>query len=117
MRRPALALFLLFLLFVSFGAASAQDGVRTSLNAAVAAKELQSHFGKLAQAKETPDYGKPPVSKLFLEVFNTPALLKLGPPKAQDLNWLVEWLGVASSTYQIVLNFGALPGEQPNAAV
>ncbi len=87
MRRSAIALLLLFAVVPP---AAAQDGARASVNAVVAAKELQSHFNQLSAAQSRPDYSKPPASDLFGAIFNTPAVPKAGTIDPTIIALLVE---------------------------
>ena len=96
----------LLLLLVLFTPALGQDGLQVAAGAQDAAQALQVYLDKVARSAVRPDYTKPPAGDLFRQVFDLEQLAALPPPKASDINWVMNWFGAANETYKRVMFFG-----------
>jgi hypothetical protein len=89
--------------------AAAQDGLKASRGAVQAGKELVTHIGKTAAAKEKLNLSTPPAAPLFARVFDTRTLRALPPSGSADLPWLSDWLNTTATSYMAIVNFGTDP--------
>jgi hypothetical protein len=93
--------------------ARAQDGARDAAAASEAAQAFQVYVEGVTQQGGRPDLTRPEVAALLGRVFDLGALNALPPAQASDLPWLVDWLEAANATNEMLLYYGAKPGNWP----
>jgi hypothetical protein len=107
---------ILLVLLALASPALAQDGARDATAASEAAQAFQVYVEGVTKQGGRPDLTRPEVAALLGRVFDLGALNALPPAQASDLPWLVEWHEAATATHDLVLNYGAKPGPQPDRA-
>lgn len=107
---------LLIALLLMASPALAQNGPQYARAATEAAKTLEVQLEQIAASRGSLRLSEPPVAAPFSTIFNTNAVRQLPPPKNSDVTWLYQWLNVASTSYQKIVDFG-VPGASQQAAV
>jgi hypothetical protein len=103
----ALAVGLLLLVAAFNNSALAEDGPKAAAAAKEAAANMQAYLRDLEKSKGQPDYSKPPASEYLKRIFDTDALAALPAPKAEDLDWLLEWVANINQAHTAMILFGA----------
>ena len=99
----ALGLFLA----ASLGPAAAQDGAQLAAAAKESAQGLSVYLQDKMMTHGRPDYTKPPASQYLRHILDTDAFAALPPPKATDIQWLLDWYASINQSYKMMLLFGA----------
>src|SRR5262249_49044742 len=93
--------------FAACPASFAADGAQAAAAAKEAAAKLKAFLGDLEKSKGQPNYSKPPASKYLKRIFDADTLAALPAPKADDFDWLLEWVASVDQAYSAMIMFGA----------
>ena len=96
-----------WLVFATCPASFAADGAQAAAAAKEAAAKLKAFLGDLEKSKRQPNYSKPPASDYLKRIFDTDVLAALPAPKADDFDWLGDWVDSVARTYVAMITFGA----------